>query len=170
MHIFYSDSPIPQKMTHSIFLLGPSPRGKSDTHWRLQAIEILKELNFQGEVFVPIPKNKFYGGEDESSWTYINQIEWECQFRRIADKLVFWVPRSIEEGLPGFTTNVEFGEDLSSGKMLYGRPDSAQKCRYLDERRKGQKIYNDLKELLSAAVAAEGSLRQEGEKIGRAHV
>lgn len=36
--------------------------------------------------------------------------------------------------MPAFTTNVEFGEDLHSGKMLYGRPDGAPKMRYLDER------------------------------------
>lgn len=172
MKVFYSDCPIPQEVTQSIFLLGPSPRGKSDNHWRVQAIEILKELGFQGEVFVPIPEKKFHGGEDESSWTYINQIEWECQCRHIADKLVFWVPRSIEEGLPGFTTNVEFGEDLASGKMLYGRPDNAQKCRYLDERYRDQKIYNDLKELLTAAVLSLGqsSRRVEGEVFVPLHI
>ena len=34
--------------------------------------------------------------------------------------------------MPGFTTNVEFGYWLSSKKVLYGRPDSACKVKYLD--------------------------------------
>lgn len=172
MKIYYSDSPIPEKVTQSIFLLGPSPRGQSESHWRLQAIEILKQLNFKGEVFVPIPEKKFHGGQGASSWTYLNQIDWECKFRHIADKLVFWVPRDIEGGLPGFTTNVEFGEDLSSGKIMYGRPEGADKCRYLDERTAPNRVYTDLKEMLTQAVASlnGGSVRVGGEIFVPLHI
>ena len=34
--------------------------------------------------------------------------------------------------MPAFTTNVEFGYWLHTGKVLYGRPDSAKKIKYLD--------------------------------------
>lgn len=35
--------------------------------------------------------------------------------------------------IPTFITNIEFGEDLYSGKIMYVRPNSAEKCRYLDQ-------------------------------------
>lgn len=114
-----------------MFLAGPSPREKSVIDWRIEAIRILQEIHFDGEVFIPIPEKRFYGGDDSAEWTYDTQIEWECAARHVADKIVFWVPRDIENGIPAFTTNVEFGEDLHSGKMLYGRPEQAEKCRYL---------------------------------------
>ena len=34
--------------------------------------------------------------------------------------------------MPAFTTNVEFGYWLHTGKVLYGRPDEAKKIKYLD--------------------------------------
>ena len=78
--------------------------------WRHTALDILNFNNFDGTVFIPIPRNKFYGAaKDEDSWTYDNQIEWECKARDIADIIVFWVARDIKNKMPGFTTNVEFG-------------------------------------------------------------
>ena len=174
MQIIFSDSPQPQQITHSIFLAGPSPRKPQDNNWRIEAIEILKKLNFTGQVFIPIPKEKFYNGQDENSWTYLKQIQWECSFRHIADKIVFWVPRSIAHEQPGFTTNVEFGEDLHSGKIIYGRPDNADKCRYLDERIKQiqQPIFNTLEKTLEYTVTqlTNPSVRDNGEIFIPLHI
>ena len=46
---------------------------------------------------------------------------------------MFWIPRDLEK-LPGFTTNIEAGEWLHSGKLVIGAPDEAPKIRYLRER------------------------------------
>ena len=47
-----------------------------------------------------------------------------------SNKIFFWIPRTSD--LPGFTTNVEFGMWYKDHKTYYGRPDSAEHCRYLD--------------------------------------
>lgn len=169
MKLVFATQPIPQDMTNSIFLAGPSPRAKDVHDWRVEALAILKEIGFTGTVFIPIPEGKFYGKDDDPSWTYINQIGWECEARQVSDKIIFWVARDIAGKMPAFTTNVEFGEDLHSGKMVYGRPDTAEKNRYLDHRyvedRANGKVFNDLRELLATTVSqlGEGSYREGGE-------
>ncbi|CAF1638788.1 unnamed protein product [Adineta ricciae] len=69
--------------------------------------------------------------------------------------------------MPGFTTNIEFGEDLHSGKIVYGRPDSAEKCRYLDKRMEELQlsIFNSLSDTLQHAVSllGQGAPRKHGE-------
>lgn len=167
MQIYYSDSPIPKTLTKSLFLAGPSPRDKETFDWKLEAVKILEEMNFDGDVFIPVPKLKFAGGDESESWTYIEQVAWECECRHIADMIVFWVPRDIKGKMPGFTTNVEFGEDLSSGKYIYGRPDTADKCSYLDDRNKflDNTLYTTLKDLLEATIKklGKGAVRHNGE-------
>ena len=53
--------------------------------------------------------------------------------------------------MPAFTTNVEFGYYVRNPKVVYGRPDSAEKMKYLDRLFKRHHsegiIYNDLREL-----------------------
>src|SRR5579875_3113661 len=107
MEIIFATDPIPKSITHSIFLAGPSPRSKDVYDWKRKALEILKKINFTGTVFIPVPQGKFEGEDDKASWTYLNQIAWECATRKIADKIVFWVDRDIQGKMPGFTTNVE---------------------------------------------------------------
>lgn len=167
MNIVFSDMPIPNSMKKSIFLAGPSPRSFDVHDWKKEAIEILEKIGFDGTVFLPVPKDKFYKGKDGENWTYYNQIQWEVSAREIADAIVFWVPRDIAGNMPGFTTNVEFGEDLHSNKIFYGRPDNAEKCRYLDERIKSKKqtIYSSLETMLLDVqkLLGDGALRQDGE-------
>ena len=43
---------------------------------------------------------------------------------------MFWIPRSKD--MLGLSTNVEFGFLISKGKMVYGRPNNAFKCLFLD--------------------------------------
>jgi hypothetical protein len=64
-------------------------------------------------------------------FSYLDQVEWEYECLELSDLIVFWVPRDLKK-LPGFTTNVEFGRYIASGKVLYGRPYEAPKTRYLD--------------------------------------
>lgn len=172
LNIVFSDQPFPVEITSSLFLEGPSPRNNLEYDWKMDAVDYLEKTNFNGTVFIPVPKDKFYGKGDQAGWTYTNQIAWECKARNVADIIVAWVAREIDRekedlGMPGFTTNIEFGEDLSSGKLMYGRPDSAKKCNYLDQRYKEihLPIYNNLHHLLDAAITrlGTGALRRNGE-------
>jgi 8-oxo-dGTP pyrophosphatase MutT (NUDIX family) len=167
MHLVFADHPMPSRVTHSIFLAGPSPRDKLTHDWRKNALEWLQHEGFQGTVFIPIPEARFHGGDDSESWNYDGQISWECQGRHIADKIVFWVPRDIAGGMPAFTTNIEFGEDLNSGKLVYGRPACAEKCRYMDKRAEflGIPVHDSLESTLQASLneLGEGDLRERGE-------
>jgi len=57
--------------------------------------------------------------------------------------------------MPAFTTNVEFGTYVKSGRIVYGRPDDAPNNRYLDwlyKKHNDRPIYNTLKDTLEAAT------------------
>ena len=57
--------------------------------------------------------------------------------------------------MPAFTTNVEFGYWLYTNKVIYGRPDDAEKIKYLDWLYKldyNEEPYNKLDELLKMAI------------------
>lgn len=175
MHLVFSDQTLPLTVTKSIFLAGPSPRkrGPGDVpDWRHDALTYLDALGYTGTVFIPAPQAVFFGLPYANDVDYDSQIAWEVKARAMADQLVFWVGRDIDRsredlGMPGFTTNVELGADQFSGKLVYGRPDDAPKCRYLDEcvRAQGYPVHNILSATLNTAVAAlgEGSLRIAGE-------
>lgn len=124
MKINYSDEQV-LKNEKSIFLAGPTPRGEKIASWRAEACKILEEKGFEGVVYVP----EYSTHKPKSD--YVDQAVWERTALSEASLIVFWVPRDLED-LPGFTTNVEFGYWLHSGKVLYGRPDSAVKIKYLD--------------------------------------
>ena len=124
MIVNYSDQEI-IKGEKSIFLAGPTPRGKDIISWRNEAIKILENLGFDGIVYVP----------EYSSWKpktdYVDQAMWERVGLSNANIIAFWIPRHLPD-MPAFTTNVEFGYWLHSGKVVYGRPNDAEKIKYLD--------------------------------------
>lgn len=126
MIVNYSDETVKQGQK-SIFLAGPTPRSNKVDSWRPKAIEILKNLNFDGIVY--IPERNF----DDRNFDYTNQVEWEKEALYKADVVVFWIPRKLPD-MPAFTTNVEFGFWLAKNpqKVVYGRPDDSEKNRYLD--------------------------------------
>ncbi|CAF1165610.1 unnamed protein product [Adineta steineri] len=170
MKLVFSDHPVPSSITKSIFLAGPSPRDKNVIDWRHEAVSYLSSasINYDGTIFIPVPEGRFHGTDhDSSTWTYDNQISWECECRHVADLIVFWIPRYIDEGMAGFTTNVEFGEDIHSGKIVYGRPENAEKCRYLDTRMKELKlpVFTSLANTLHHAISllGAGAYRSNGE-------
>lgn len=66
-------------------------------------------------------------------WTFSRQVSWETEHLEKATVVLFWIPRDLEE-LPGFTTNIEFGEYMKSGKIVIGSPLDAPKMSYLKER------------------------------------
>jgi hypothetical protein len=109
----------------SLFLAGPTPRCKQVKSWRPDFIKTLKKRKVQCSVFIPELKKGGWLGN------YEQQTDWEYCHLHDASAVVFWVPRNINS-LPGFTTNVEFGYWVKSGRCFYGRPDGAEKTRYLD--------------------------------------
>ena len=136
---------------HSIFLAGPTPRDNSIVSWRPEALSILERLNYDGVVFVPEPF-----GQD-----YLYQVNWEKCGLTAASVIVFWVPR-VKWVMAGLTTNVEFGRYIGSKRVLYGRPDAAESCKYLDWMYSDvtkKTHYNDLGELLEKAVVFNRKIR-----------
>lgn len=147
MIINYSDEEV-IKGKKSIFLAGPTPRGENASSWRTDVCKTLEELGFDGVVYVP----------EYSSWkpreSYDDQAMWEREALTEATVIIFWIPRTLPD-MPGFTTNVEFGYWLHSGKVIYGRPDDAKKIKYLDwlyELDYKKKPINDLYSLLEESV------------------
>jgi len=111
----------------SLFLAGPTPRSSNVPSWRKDAIKILEELNFDGDVLIPEKKDW------SVKFQYEDQINWEKYGLENSKTIVFWVPRYFPD-MKGLTTNVEFGIYItkSPNKVLYGRPDDAEQVRYLD--------------------------------------
>lgn len=167
MKLVFSDHKVPKNITKSIFLAGPSPREKDVSDWRHDAVKYLESIKFDGTVFLPVPKNRFYGDDDSTGWTYDEQVAWECECRALADINLFWVPRDIKGRMPAFATNIEFGEDLASGKIVYGRPATAEKCRYFDKRfiDMGLPFFETLEDTIDHAVSllGDGAVRENGE-------
>lgn len=130
----------------SLFLAGPTyrdiPQGKRS--WREDAIEYLASKNYRSVVYVPEP----FPGE------YKYQVEWEDRRLNDATSIVFWIPRDLET-LPGFTTNVEFGEWMNrpEKEVVLGYPEGAPKMRYLHHKadKYGREVFHTLEETLDYA-------------------
>ncbi len=125
MRIILTDSSLTLDGSPCLFLAGPTPRQEGVSSWRLDALRILEGLNFGGTVLIPERKDW------QVRFEYLDQVEWEHAGLEAAGVIAFWVPRDLAT-LPGFTTNVEFGRYVGSGRVVYGRPDQAPKNRYLD--------------------------------------
>ena len=154
MRVYYSTSPIDKSVSdeyeHSLFLAGPTPRSDDVESWRPTALQILEELEYDGLVWVPEGEP----GDPKFCGDYIHQVKWEKWGLTTCKIIVFWVPRSIPD-MPAFTTNVEFGRYVDSGRAIYGRPDEAVKCGYLDWLYMDAihcQPYNDLNKILKAAI------------------
>jgi Nucleoside 2-deoxyribosyltransferase like len=148
MQLLFSDQ-APQFTAPSIFLAGPTPRDPAVPSWRPDAIAILYDLGFTGTVLIPERRDW------QVSFDYLDQVEWEYIGLEQASVISFWVPRDVLR-LPGFTTNVEFGRYVDTPRCVYGRPDSADKNRYLDwlyRKLRGQAPCTTLEQTLTVAVA-----------------
>lgn len=112
------------KTGNTVFLAGPSPRSSSAESWRPDFIKELFDSGFKGTIINP--ENR----EFNEDFNYDKQVEWEDMGLNAADLIVFWVPRDLDK-MPGFTTNIEFGEWMKSGKVVLGFPKDAPKMNYL---------------------------------------
>lgn len=108
----------------SIFLAGPTPRDCSSASWRPEVIQKLRDLKYEGDIFIPEKRG------DYLSYEYGSHTEWEVKHLNKATVILFWIPRNLET-MPAFTTNIEFGEFMHSGKIVLGYPEWADKMRYL---------------------------------------
>ncbi len=126
MRVIHSDESL-EFEGHSVFLAGPTPRKMGVLSWRIEALKMIERSGYKGTILVP----------ERTDWAvkfdYADQVEWEEEGLRRADVIVFWVPRSLPD-MPAFTTNVEFGRwiEKKPGQIVYGRPNDAIHCRYLD--------------------------------------
>ena len=112
---------------HSVFLAGPTPRDKSVPSWRPDMIKLLREKGYDGDILIPEKRGNYLDYE------YETHTKWEVDHLNAADFILFWVPRQIPD-MPAFTTNIEFGEFMHSGKIILGYPEGAEKMRYLQVR------------------------------------
>jgi hypothetical protein len=149
LYVIYSDQWVCNAGDKSLFLAGPTPRNPEVPSWRPRALEILKSLDFSGTVLVPERK------DGASKIDYLDQVEWESNCLNLAKLIVFWVPRNMTT-MPALTTNVEFGYWMAKcpEKVMYGRPEEAQSCRYLDwmYQKEASGIFTTLELLLTKAV------------------
>jgi 8-oxo-dGTP pyrophosphatase MutT (NUDIX family) len=163
MIVVYTQETPPDSFTSSIFLAGPSPRERAHPNWRAEAIEILERLGYQGVVFAPVWRDM----NDAGPFNYDSQINWEKRWLNASDQIIFWVPRDLDT-LPGFTTNVEFGMWLRSGKILLGSPLDAPKMEYMRwwGAHEGVENFDDLTSILKRAVdkLSSGALRHAGQR------
>lgn len=156
MIINYSDQEV-IKNQKSIFIAGPSPRNGNVESWRTEACRKLEKLGFNGVVYVP----------EYSTWKpkedYVDQAMWERIALTEATVILFWIPRELPD-MPAFTTNVEFGYWLHSGKVIYGHPDNAKKVKYLDWLYKvdyNKEPFSNIDELLKESINLANELYNE---------
>jgi 8-oxo-dGTP pyrophosphatase MutT (NUDIX family) len=169
MIVVYANEEVPETITKSLFLAGPTPRNRKEQEsWRPDALKILEDIGFDGAVFIPEPK------EAKEDHDYEAQVQWEEDFLNIADCILFWVPRDLtpdSTGFPkmaAFTTNVEYGAWCDSGKVVFGCPEDAEKVSYLKHYAEKYKVPvgDTLTETLELALEmlGDGAERSGGER------
>ena len=125
----FANQQLPQSNLKSIMLCGPTPRSPEVKSWRPEALSLLEKFGFEGIVYVP-EQSDWVPRCGQESGEYEHQIEWELAALTRADVILFWIPRQLDT-MPAFTTNVEFGWWMNSGKIVLGSPDQAPKVSYL---------------------------------------
>ncbi|MFI5865015.1 nucleoside 2-deoxyribosyltransferase domain-containing protein [Streptomyces sp. NPDC051546] len=117
-HLVYAREPLPATGP-TVFLAGPTPRSDSPApSWRPDAIgELAAQWSGKQQLTVLTPESR---GRFRAAH-YDDQVGWETEARRRADAILFWIPRDLAS-LPGFTTNVEFGLDVTTGRAVLGCP------------------------------------------------
>lgn len=128
MNILFNQEETLDISKNTIFLAGPTSRVDTTNSWRKEAFSILNKLGFDGNLIIPEPRNNKVEYKD---FDKIKQITWERKYLSIANIIIFWIPRDTKD-LPGFTTNIEFGEWCKSNKIILGYPDNAEKMDYIN--------------------------------------
>ena len=114
-----------------IFLAGPTVRGnqydKLGPSWRVSAVNLLQQYNFEGAVILPEFTDHYESDKDR-----VELPVWEHRGLTKADCILFWICRTRE--LYGLNTNSEHGYWLAKDpyKLVYSRPDNAFRIVYND--------------------------------------
>jgi len=124
MNPVYAFQPIPQDSKISVFLAGPTPRTATQVGWRPAALEIFRQLAFDGHVLIPEAEDGVWKND------YDGQVEWEAEGLTRCTVILFWIPRDMAGGMPALTTNDEWGYWKASGKVVLGTPPWADKVSY----------------------------------------
>jgi hypothetical protein len=138
----------------SVFLAGPTPRDGSVRSWRPDAIAALERAwTGPGPLTALTPESR--GGRRAAE--YHDQVDWEATGLDTATAILFWIPRDVTT-LPGFTTNVEFGLYVRSGRVALGCPadcPNPERNRYLiwTAHRYGAPVHQSLPDAVSGALA-----------------
>lgn len=161
MQVVWTTQKPPDEINSAIFLAGPTPRDESTPSWRPEFLRELESRNYDGVVFVP----EWPDGKWQSD--YDDQVQWEAMGLRMADVVLFWVPRDMNR-MPALTTNVEWGMWYDSGKAVFGAPPSAPKNDYLRyyANQFGAPVCDDVTGAVDAALGmiGEGAVRVGGER------
>ncbi|MFD5384274.1 nucleoside 2-deoxyribosyltransferase domain-containing protein [Streptomyces sp. NPDC127074] len=117
INLVMAREPIPAGL--SVFLAGPTPDKSAPVpSWRPEAARLLAE-QWTGEQPLTVLSPESRNGQRADR--YETQVDWETDARAAASAILFWIPRDLRT-LPGMTTNVEFGLDVSSGRVVLGCP------------------------------------------------
>jgi hypothetical protein len=108
-------------------------------------------LSYDGVVFLPESQDGQRQGD------YDQQMAWELEAMRRSDVLLFWVPAK-REALPAYTTRVEFGFQVHSGKVILGMPQDAYETRYMKKLAQLYRLtsHQTLSETVTAALTKVG--------------
>ncbi|MFD5746511.1 nucleoside 2-deoxyribosyltransferase domain-containing protein [Streptomyces sp. NPDC127033] len=150
--IVFAREPIPASGP-KVFLAGPTPRAVDVESWRPSAIRDLT-AQWAGDQPLTVLTPESRGGRYAQH--YDDQVGWETDARAAADAILFWIPRDLRT-LPGFTTNVEFGLDVATGRAVLGCPPTCpnpERNRYLIyvAERHGVPVLDTLAETVTAAL------------------
>ncbi|MGW4805834.1 nucleoside 2-deoxyribosyltransferase domain-containing protein [Kitasatospora sp. NPDC004272] len=139
----------------SVFLAGPTPDKSAPVpSWRPAATAALSaQWTGTRPLTVLSPESRNGTRADR----YEDQVDWETEARAGADAILFWIPRDLAV-LPGFTTNVEFGLDVATGRAVLGAPPDCpnpERNRYLVyvARRYSVPVCETLHDAAAAALA-----------------
>src|SRR5262249_32353907 len=118
---------------------------------RPHAVRILEALAYDGVVFLPESQGEQWRGN------YDQQMAWELEAMRRSDVILFWIP-ATQDLLPAYTTRVEVGFQIHSGKVILGVPHNAYKTSYIQKFARQHHLvsYPTLEETVTAALAKLG--------------
>jgi 8-oxo-dGTP pyrophosphatase MutT (NUDIX family) len=158
MRVFYAHEQFPDEITLTLYLMGPTPRTPEDgSSWRPEALQLLQELGFDGEVFIPERR------DGKPADDYAAQLAWEEEAVHRSDRILVWLPRHIR-CVPGLTTNSDWGNwtRQDPARLFFGAGADAPEIQYY-----AQKLqiptFSTLRDLCRAAVADSGEPRHGGE-------
>lgn len=163
--LVYAGEQIPQQINKSVFLAGPSLRSHNEgmISWREKAIQILETLEYDGIVFIPEGRGGIYPS------SYDTQIHWETKCLNVADNILFYINRDVENDILGLTTNSEFGQWMESGKCVLATEPTADSVRYQEWWAKEIKVpaYHDMFNAIKFIMTEQGDgvYRTGGERF-----